>query len=163
VCAFGLTRNSFIYRLPSNSDAQPALTSLRRLIGPLPSIGHAQPALTSLLRLIGPLPTVGHAQPALTSLLRLIGPLPTVGHAQPALTSLLRLIGPVAYCWPCTPLLDITVTDLTRYATVRVCLRSPSKFFCNFMLFAICTSKCSKLCKNMYTVACRRVPTSNPL
>jgi hypothetical protein len=30
-------------------------------------------------------------------------------------------------------------------------------FFCNPILFAICTSTFSKLCKNMYTVACRRV------
>jgi hypothetical protein len=30
-------------------------------------------------------------------------------------------------------------------------------FFCNPILFAICTSTFSKLCKNMYTVACGRV------
>jgi hypothetical protein len=33
-------------------------------------------------------------------------------------------------------------------------------FFCNPILFAICTSTFSKLCKNMYTVACRRVLSS---
>jgi hypothetical protein len=38
-----------------------------------------------------------------------------------------------------------------------------SKFFCNSILFAICTSTFSKLCKNMYTVACRRVLSSTPL
>jgi hypothetical protein len=37
------------------------------------------------------------------------------------------------------------------------------KFFCNRILFAICTSTFSKLCKNMYTVACRRVLSSCPL
>jgi hypothetical protein len=36
-------------------------------------------------------------------------------------------------------------------------------FFCNSILFAICTSTLSRLCKNMYTVACRRVPSSAPL
>jgi hypothetical protein len=35
--------------------------------------------------------------------------------------------------------------------------------FCNPILFAICISTLSKLCKNMYTVACRRVLTSTPL
>jgi hypothetical protein len=36
-------------------------------------------------------------------------------------------------------------------------------FFCNRILFAICTRTFSKLCKNMYTVACRRVLSSAPL
>jgi cytochrome c biogenesis protein CcdA len=35
--------------------------------------------------------------------------------------------------------------------------------FLNPILFAICTSTFSKLCKNMYTEACRRVLTSTPL
>jgi hypothetical protein len=35
--------------------------------------------------------------------------------------------------------------------------------FWNPILFAICTSTFSKLCKNMYTVACRKVLTSTPL
>jgi hypothetical protein len=34
---------------------------------------------------------------------------------------------------------------------------------CNPILFAICTSTFSKLCKYMYTVACRRVLSSAPL
>jgi hypothetical protein len=37
------------------------------------------------------------------------------------------------------------------------------KFFCNPILLAICTTTFSKLCKNMYTVACRRVLSSAPL
>jgi hypothetical protein len=36
-------------------------------------------------------------------------------------------------------------------------------FFCNLVLFAICTSTFSKLCKNIYTVACRRVLSRAPL
>jgi hypothetical protein len=36
-------------------------------------------------------------------------------------------------------------------------------FFCKPILFAICTSTFSKLCKNMYTVACRRVLSSASL
>jgi hypothetical protein len=36
-------------------------------------------------------------------------------------------------------------------------------FFCNPILFAICTSTFSRLCKNMYTVACRRVLSSAAL
>jgi hypothetical protein len=36
-------------------------------------------------------------------------------------------------------------------------------FFCNPILSAKCTSTFSKLCKNMYTVACRRVFSSTPL
>jgi hypothetical protein len=36
-------------------------------------------------------------------------------------------------------------------------------FFCNPILFAVATSTFSKLCKNMYTVACRRVFTSTAL
>jgi hypothetical protein len=36
-------------------------------------------------------------------------------------------------------------------------------FFCNPVLFAICTSTFSKLRKNMYTVACGRVLSSDPL
>jgi hypothetical protein len=39
----------------------------------------------------------------------------------------------------------------------------PVNFFLNPILFAICTSTFSKLCKNMYTVACRRVLSSAPL
>jgi cytochrome c biogenesis protein CcdA len=35
--------------------------------------------------------------------------------------------------------------------------------FLNPILFAICTSAISKLCKNMYTEACRRVLSSAPL
>jgi hypothetical protein len=35
--------------------------------------------------------------------------------------------------------------------------------FFNPILFAICTSTFTKLCKNMYTVACRRVLSSTPL
>jgi hypothetical protein len=38
-----------------------------------------------------------------------------------------------------------------------------AQIFCNPILFAICTSTFSKLCINMYTVACRRVLTSTPL
>jgi hypothetical protein len=36
-------------------------------------------------------------------------------------------------------------------------------FFCNPILFAISTSTFTKLCKNMYTVAWRRVLSSAPL
>jgi hypothetical protein len=36
-------------------------------------------------------------------------------------------------------------------------------FCCNPILFAVCTSTSSKLCKNMYTVACKRVLSSAPL
>jgi hypothetical protein len=39
----------------------------------------------------------------------------------------------------------------------------PVVFFCNPILYAISTSKFSKLCKNIYTVACRRVLTSTAL
>jgi hypothetical protein len=43
-------------------------------------------------------------------------------------------------------------------------LVSHRNFFCNPILFAICTSIFSRLCKkNMYTVACRRVLSSAPL
>jgi hypothetical protein len=36
-------------------------------------------------------------------------------------------------------------------------------FFCNLILFARSTSTFNKLCKNMYTVACRRVLSRAPL
>jgi hypothetical protein len=36
-------------------------------------------------------------------------------------------------------------------------------FFCNPILFAICTSIFSKLCKKTYGMACRRVLSSAPL
>jgi hypothetical protein len=35
-------------------------------------------------------------------------------------------------------------------------------FFCNPILFAVCTSTFSKVCKKTYTVACRRVLSSTP-
>jgi hypothetical protein len=38
-----------------------------------------------------------------------------------------------------------------------------ANFFCNPILFAIRNSTFSKLCKNMYTVACRRVLTNTLL
>jgi hypothetical protein len=43
------------------------------------------------------------------------------------------------------------------------CTSSGWWFFLNPILFAICTSTFRKLCKNMYTVAYRRVHSSAPL
>jgi hypothetical protein len=45
-------------------------------------------------------------------------------------------------------------------STVRFLVRSLEFIFCNPILLATCTSTFSKLCKNMYTVACRRVFSS---
>jgi hypothetical protein len=54
----------------------------------------------------------------------------------------------------------------TCYEMLRNMRQKCSQFkqvFLNLILFAICTSTFSKLCKNMYTVACGRVLSSAPL
>jgi hypothetical protein len=54
-----------------------------------------------------------------------------------------------------------TAVMITQWADV---LQRRGFFFFEIpFLFAICTSTFSKLCKNMYTVACRRVLTTIPL
>jgi hypothetical protein len=60
-------------------------------------------------------------------------------------------------CWSylCKLQLEIEIISNPWYTTGR--------FFCNPILFAICTSTFSKLCKKTYTVARRRVLSSVPL
>jgi hypothetical protein len=66
----------------------------------------------------------------------------------------------------------VLLRNIRRNPTTLALLQMPNDlsligtqedFFCNPILFAICTSTFSKLCKNMYTVGCRRVLTSTPL
>jgi hypothetical protein len=63
-----------------------------------------------------------------------------------------RPVGRSKIGWKDNVMKDIEAMRIVKW---KRCARDRNTFFCNPILFAICTSTFGKLCKNIYTVACR--------
>jgi hypothetical protein len=69
------------------------------------------------------------------------------------------------YCLTCILTVDFSIT-LSATQTLRIASNDWKiiiNLFCNPILLAICTSTFSKLCKNIYVMACKRVFSNAPL
>jgi hypothetical protein len=64
----------------------------------------------------------------------------------------------MVFCGTVSKLSNINLLNIlvvTREPIYTEHYHTVQNYFCNPILFAICTSTFSKLCKNIYTVACR--------